>query len=292
METSNFLDEYRTPLIKFISIVSLLQFLLFAWGAYSGRFPTWPTWGIVIPVILQVVAVVIAFIFAAQSTKLAGRLMFGVGLLIILIGSTSLYPEGFSLQNFIADFYANASTELISIAITILIIDAINERRTKEHDLENLKWEMGSQDNLVAISAIQKLRGRKWLMDGTLKGIDLRDADLQNARLFLANLTDADMQGTNLENADLEDAILTNANVTIEQLAQAKALAGATMPDGRKYEEWEPLILERPPAPLTIEQPEPENGKDSRFLLLLTGAGIAVFSSILSFWLHGKWGKQ
>jgi hypothetical protein len=43
---------------------------------------------------------------------------------------------------------------------------------------------------------------------------------------------------TRLAGADLSGADLTNARVTEEQLREAESLAGATMPNGQKYEDW------------------------------------------------------
>jgi hypothetical protein len=57
--------------------------------------------------------------------------------------------------------------------------------------------------------------------------ISLTEADLTKADLYAA-----DLRGANLTKADLTDADLTGANVTQDQLDQAKALEGATMPDG------------------------------------------------------------
>ena len=49
----------------------------------------------------------------AQSHFRSGLLI--VGLLIGLYGLLRLYPQGWLFEDFIRDFYANASTELISI---------------------------------------------------------------------------------------------------------------------------------------------------------------------------------
>jgi uncharacterized protein YjbI with pentapeptide repeats len=90
------------------------------------------------------------------------------------------------------------------------------------------------------------------LKNAVLNGADLTDAslflaDLTNANLSAADLTGADLTGedhrtsedsflgANLTNADLSDANLTNAKVTTEQLARAKTLKGATMPNGSKH---------------------------------------------------------
>lgn len=60
-----------------------------------------------------------------------------------------------------------------------------------------------------------------------LSGTDLSGADLRGAILVRSDLT-----GVNLAGADLSDADLRGARVTAEQLAQAKSVAGAILPDG------------------------------------------------------------
>jgi uncharacterized protein YjbI with pentapeptide repeats len=79
---------------------------------------------------------------------------------------------------------------------------------------------------------------------------NLRDANLSKANLVGVNLTDANLTRTNLAGADLSGANLTRAYVnpkgppppewvSNETLEQRDAiLEGATMPDGRKYEDW------------------------------------------------------
>ena len=67
---------------------------------------------------------------------------------------------------------------------------------------------------------------------------DLSDANLSEADLSYDNLSSANLQGANLTDAVLRGTNLSNAKVTSEQLAEAKSLEGATMPNGQKYEEW------------------------------------------------------
>src|SRR5919112_897751 len=64
-------------------------------------------------------------------------------------------------------------------------------------------------------------------------GTDPSDIDTGNNNLKHTNLGGAD-----LSNADLSGAYLTGADVSEEQLVKCKSLQGATMPDGRKYEDW------------------------------------------------------
>jgi uncharacterized protein YjbI with pentapeptide repeats len=70
-----------------------------------------------------------------------------------------------------------------------------------------------------------------------LYGADLSEANLSKANMCTANLGRADLSNANLTGADLlnsylEDTNLKGAKVTPEQLAKAKSLKGATMPDG------------------------------------------------------------
>lgn len=90
-----------------------------------------------------------------------------------------------------------------------------------------------------------------------LQSADLQNADLYGALLWETKLQDADLSNTNLgrgippifafkdfnqkmkvlgdaelENAELNNVNLSGAKVTREQLASAKSLTGATMPDG------------------------------------------------------------
>jgi uncharacterized protein YjbI with pentapeptide repeats len=92
-----------------------------------------------------------------------------------------------------------------------------------------------------------------------LSGANLADADLSNAEglyekgtklwkrgagLIHANLSNANLEGANLEGANLEGANLEGANLegvqglTDDQLAAARSLKGATMPNGQKYGDW------------------------------------------------------
>jgi uncharacterized protein YjbI with pentapeptide repeats len=84
--------------------------------------------------------------------------------------------------------------------------------------------------------------GGSYLSGADLSGADLKGASLVNADLQRkdarglegADLTGADLTGTDLTGADLSGAI----GVTAQQLGKCKSLAGATMPNGQKYEDW------------------------------------------------------
>ena len=66
---------------------------------------------------------------------------------------------------------------------------------------------------------------------------DLSSSNFQNVNLINANLQEADLSranfsGANTTGVDLSDADLVQSNITNQQLCAAKAVEGATMPDG------------------------------------------------------------
>ena len=119
-----------------------------------------------------------------------------------------------------------------------------------------------SPENKKVLLAVEAMRVRGWLEDGSLEGIPLCHAHLEGADLFKADLTKVDFHQANLAGVNLSMAILTNTkfvranlkgvnfsnaivegadllkanlqaarNLTEEQLATTKRLYGAIMPD-------------------------------------------------------------
>ena len=73
------------------------------------------------------------------------------------------------------------------------------------------------------------------LAEAILKNADLEGADLRNADLRAAVLEGASLMDTDLSYADLSRA----TGIAEEELDKyARSLAGATMPNGQKYEDW------------------------------------------------------
>lgn len=189
----------------------------------------------------------------------------------IYVDSVGERREWFVDIPLITDFYANFSTELVSIAITILIVDVIYRRRNEEFEKRDLIISMASHNNAFAREAIRILRNRQWLFDGAMEGADLGRAslyraDLDNTNLVSVNLKGADLRGANLVDSDLRKANLSkadmsaydqqranlrNANLkgatltatdlegveglTDKQLEEVWALRGATMESGGRY---------------------------------------------------------
>jgi len=131
-------------------------------------------------------------------------------------------------------------------------------------ELINKIWGL---ENKISLQAVEELRVRGWLTDGSLSGVALCQAQLQDANLMESNLTNTDfhqacldaadlrkarlngtkfnrasLQGVNFDGADLTLADLYKANLrgatnlTEAQLAKANQLLGAIMPDGKVYD--------------------------------------------------------
>lgn len=168
----------------------------------------------------------------------------GIGLLVIsvitaLIGYVQSHPEGFSFGAFMVDFYANVSTEAMSIAITILIIDTLNRRREERlmtrREREQLIRQLGSGVNEVAKRAAEELRANGWLTDGTVQESDLRVANLEGAKLWKADLQGVNLQWARLKHANLNGSMLVGANLTQATMTAARCI-GADLGQANLFE--------------------------------------------------------
>ncbi len=128
----------------------------------------------------------------------------------------------------INDFAANVITEVISIAVTVLIIERLNQRRATEQQKAELILQMGSSDNSFAREAVRKLGHYGWIKDGSLQGVDLKKANLQKADLWEANLQEAMLQDANLQKATLGGANLQKAILSFANL-QETHLSGVNL---------------------------------------------------------------
>ena len=154
------------------------------------------------------------------------------------------------------------------------IIDSIyHEARIKEQLIQALR---GGQS--LALRAIEELRLRDWLHDGSLAGAHLADVDLHGAALFMAELSgvvfdmtdlrganlfmanlyearmrrtillgasliEADLQHADLRLADLRDANLHGANLTGANLEWVQFNARTVLPNGTTWHEGTDLSV-------------------------------------------------
>lgn len=166
------------------------------------------------------------------ATWKVGLVLLILALISGLYGYSQVYEGPINLGTFLSDFYANISSELASIAITVLIIDNLNRRREvrdarirseerareQEQELKRaLLRRLASSVNAEAKRAAEELRDHGWLMDGTCAGANLTKADLKDAYLSRANLSEvrmyrADLRGANLYKANLTKAKLNGAD--------------------------------------------------------------------------------
>ena len=149
---------------------------------------------------------------------------------------TSPAQQETAWYKFWADYYANISAEFGSVAITVLIVDTLSRRRQKQDEKQRLIRQMSNKDNGIALQAVEELRALNALKDGTLRRINIEEANLSGVRLgrvdmrqarmdfstlseahlFFANLERADMSGV-----DLSGAVLTGANMRYVNLVAA-----------------------------------------------------------------------
>ena len=157
----------------------------------------------------------IPFLHLIDEPEEAAIVFVLLGISIAVGGYAFLYGLG-TLRDIVGDFYANIAAEAISIAITVLIIERLYERRSKTEaekaEKERLILQMGSPDRGFAVEAARQLAKREWLKDGSLVKAHLGGADLTEAKLYEANLSDANLYKTILDNAILARAVLTGAD--------------------------------------------------------------------------------
>src|SRR5688572_24630660 len=144
------------------------------------------------------------------SIERLGLLLGVIGIGILVIGNLSP-DEGLNLRRLWEDLYSNVGTDLLSIALTVLIIDKLVERRDTRQHKARLIREMGSRDNGTVQRAVDELRAQGWLTDGSLLHADLKYANLSDVNLADANLEEAYLSFAVLHRADLRNAKLSRA---------------------------------------------------------------------------------
>jgi uncharacterized protein YjbI with pentapeptide repeats len=195
--------------------------------------------------------------FSHLLAPLAGLLALGGAL---ALGSYGMRIDVFDFHGFIDEFYSNASTELFSIGVTVLVIDGLSRMRSRSDEKRRLILQMGSDDNTLAKEAVRILRLEGWLENGGLRKAGLRKANLQGAELRKANLrrvelawanlreaslefTDlrgaklngANLQGVSLFYTNLKEVDFTDANLQGARLLASEFHVRTTLPDGTRW---------------------------------------------------------
>lgn len=159
-----------------------------------------------------------------MSSHRAAVMIGALGILILVLGYLHLY--GVTAENVVLDLYANFGAEFIGIAITVLVIDFLNQLRQEQELKRQLIRDMGSEVNIFAVRAVRELKAHggkpnSWLKDGTLCNALLLGANLSGAPLEGANLCGADLTGAVLREAFLVDAQLRKAILRFADLSDA-----------------------------------------------------------------------
>ncbi|MCL4249034.1 MAG: anti-sigma factor antagonist [Anaerolineae bacterium] len=156
-----------------------------------------------------------------SSRQQTGIVLAVLIVLSLIIGIPSVVNGGVSL----ADIGANLATGLLGTAITFYLLDWLlertREREQRETQRKQLIRQLGSQANAVALNAAAELRTQGWLVDGSVQGVRLARADLENAELWAADLTEADLRYANLQAAQLWGATLERCLLLHARLAKA-----------------------------------------------------------------------
>ncbi|MEM9954889.1 MAG: pentapeptide repeat-containing protein [Chloroflexota bacterium] len=189
-----------------------------------------------------------------QGKELIYGVLIGIGLVLVIIwiGSMLFTDEGYA---------TNVFTEAVSVIATIFIIDRINQWRDERRLRNELFEQLRSPSTSPAVNALERLRREGWLPDkyfigvnlnnanwqdadingmnfedSILKGINLnyvvsysnnerpvifRGANLQKATLISSDLRSANLQCVSLRDANIEDAYLLNADLRGADLRRA-----------------------------------------------------------------------
>lgn len=148
----------------------------------------------------------------------AARIMAVIGLIVAIIGYLFLYVWK-QQSHIVQDFYANITAELLSIAITVLIIDRLYAKRAAADEKKRVIQQMASPSNEFALEAVRIARENGWLT--SLARINLRNANLQHADLSGAVLYRADLSEGNFANSVFHGSVLVQANLTRAKLEGA-----------------------------------------------------------------------
>lgn len=147
---------------------------------------------------------------------ITGSLLVMAGALAGGLGVVQLYGMEATWQQVIADFYATVSTQLLSIALIIAVIERLSHQRgQRKQQIEHIVTRL-TADHETALRTFQDQTVMNWLRGGRLhdrqfNNANWRGAKLARVRLIRADLRRADLTGTTLTEANLRGALLNGA---------------------------------------------------------------------------------
>jgi len=142
--------------------------------------------------------------FRRLDTIYKGAIGLGVAaVLVAIIGHVDQHA-GLDLRELFHDFYSNIGTELLSIVLTVFIVErAIRRHEEKERTEPGLKARLIAQLDSRGSDEIKRAVAE--LRQASLRGADLRGAQLSKARLQSAILYEANLQDDVLTDAQFDE---------------------------------------------------------------------------------------
>lgn len=175
-----------------------------------------------------------------KSLRIIQLLAWGLlasGLVLLIYGSLqqwqgvrSQVSHGFWLE-FVLQNYSNFSAELISVSITVLLIDRLYRTQDRRDRVLHLTSLAVSKDAQVSKNAVQELLAGGNFQDGLLEGanlaeVDFHDIGLPNSRLASAYLVSANFSGSILFGSDLSWANCGDVDFSNSSLARCNLVQG------------------------------------------------------------------
>jgi hypothetical protein len=165
-----------------------------------------------------------------QVTLLVVGILFTISLITGLI---SFILETDRSRQWWGDWFQGVSTEMVGAAMTTIFFTFIVGAVEQQQNIQRLKEDFGSEINIQALAAVDELARIDALEDGTLRGLIVPFANLQNAPLFEADLRDINLYGANLREAQMPEARFDEANLQAADMTRADldsaSLTGANL---------------------------------------------------------------
>lgn len=153
---------------------------------------------------------------------------------LVLIGLLALVGRAFFYRA--TGYDTNLFTEMISIIITVLVINYGASLREERREIERLVLEATGYSSEFAKTAIRKLKAKRLTqgdrsvlknasgIGANLEGCHLGEVNMSGSKLFKASLVRAILYRTNLSNADLQEATLSYAKANWANFSEAKLI--------------------------------------------------------------------
>ena len=182
----------------------------------------------------------IRFAFSIESFQLSrDATLSKVDLEQVTLGILGVGITLLLLSNWLPEWLVGIAPELIGIAVTVLIIERLVERRNQEQRKQEIIEQIYSPVRDVAVEALRLTRKNGWfddinkedfievhweganLREASLDGASMMGANLEGANLIDASLDSTWLFGANLKGADLWNASLTRAHLNAINLEGA-----------------------------------------------------------------------